>query len=132
MPYLLDTHIAVWWLTDAKRLSRNHRRLLEGIEAREQRVFVSAITLLEIALIFGAGNRRYPTQAAEILRYVDTNPSFVALPCDAAVCTEVAVMGDSLRDPFDRTIVATARVHRLTLVTADERILDSRLVPMAD
>lgn len=38
-------------------------------------------------------------------------------------------MGAILQDPNDRTIVATARVHQLTLITADQRIIDSRLVP---
>ena len=38
-------------------------------------------------------------------------------------------MGDSLRDPGDRVIVATARVHHLRLLTADERIIESNLVP---
>jgi prevent-host-death family protein len=33
-----------------------------------------------------------------------------------------------LRDPADRAIVATARVHRLRLITADRRIIDSKLV----
>jgi len=37
-------------------------------------------------------------------------------------------MGNALRDPADRAIVATARVHRLRLVTSDQRIIESKLV----
>ncbi len=37
-------------------------------------------------------------------------------------------MGPSLRDPADRAIVATARMHRLVLVTSDQRIIESKLV----
>jgi PIN domain nuclease of toxin-antitoxin system len=37
-------------------------------------------------------------------------------------------IGDSLRDANDRAIVATARVHGLRLVTADQRIIASKLV----
>jgi len=33
------------------------------------------------------------------------------------------------RDPADRIIVATARVHDATLLTRDERIIEARLVP---
>jgi PIN domain nuclease of toxin-antitoxin system len=33
-----------------------------------------------------------------------------------------------LRDPADRVIVATARVHGLRLLTSDQRILESHLV----
>jgi PIN domain nuclease of toxin-antitoxin system len=37
-----------------------------------------------------------------------------------------------LRDPADRVIVATALVHRLQLVTSDQRIIDSKLVPFVE
>jgi PIN domain nuclease of toxin-antitoxin system len=37
-----------------------------------------------------------------------------------------------VRDPADRAIVATARVHRLLLVTSDQRIIESKLVPVVD
>jgi hypothetical protein len=33
---------------------------------------------------------------------------------------------------MDRAIVATARVHGLTLLTSDERIVDSKLVRVID
>ena len=48
------------------------------------------------------------------------------------IATEVAALGDSLRDPADRAIVATALVHRLTLVTSDQRIIDSRLLTVIE
>jgi PIN domain nuclease of toxin-antitoxin system len=37
-----------------------------------------------------------------------------------------------LRDPADRAIVATARVHRLRLLTSDQRIATSGLVPVVE
>jgi PIN domain nuclease of toxin-antitoxin system len=36
----------------------------------------------------------------------------------------------SLRDPADRAIVARARVERFRLVTSDQRIIESKLVPV--
>ena len=41
-------------------------------------------------------------------------------------------MGGVLRDPADRAIVATARIHRLRLVTSDQRIVESKLVPVVE
>ncbi len=41
-------------------------------------------------------------------------------------------MGGALRDPADRAIVATARIHNLKLLTSDQRIIDSRLVPFIE
>ena len=37
-----------------------------------------------------------------------------------------------LRDPADRAIAATARVHRLRLVTSDQRIIDSGIVQVVE
>jgi PIN domain nuclease of toxin-antitoxin system len=49
---------------------------------------------------------------------------------DVEVAGEVAALGEALRDPADRAIVATARVHRFRLVTSDRRIVESKLVPV--
>jgi PIN domain nuclease of toxin-antitoxin system len=54
------------------------------------------------------------------------------LPLAYEVASEVAAIGGSLRDPADRTIVATARVHRLKLVTWDRRTVESNLVAVVE
>jgi len=54
------------------------------------------------------------------------------LPINVEIAREVAEMGDSLKDPADRVIVATARIHRLRLVTSDQRIIESGLVPVVE
>ena len=55
------------------------------------------------------------------------NPLFQVLPLTYEIASEVALLG-ALRDPADRAIVATARIHRLQLVTSDQRIIESTLV----
>ena len=54
------------------------------------------------------------------------------LPVTFEIASEVASMGRALQDPADRAIVATACVHRLTLVTSDQRIIESKRVPVID
>jgi PIN domain nuclease of toxin-antitoxin system len=47
-----------------------------------------------------------------------------------AVAAEVANLPhDFPRDPADRIIVATARIHDATLITGDKRIIAAKLVP---
>jgi PIN domain nuclease of toxin-antitoxin system len=58
---------------------------------------------------------------------LNSNPVFRLLPLTYEVAREVASLG-ILRDPADRAIAATARVHRLRLVTSDQRIIESKLV----
>jgi PIN domain nuclease of toxin-antitoxin system len=48
------------------------------------------------------------------------------------IAEEVLKMGRVLRDPADRIIAATARVHNLRLLTADQRIAESNLVQTID
>ncbi len=57
---------------------------------------------------------------------------FQILPLTVEIASEMALMGRALRDPADRAMVATARVHRLKMLTSDQRIIDSRLVAVID
>lgn len=97
---------------------------------RREPLTVSCVTLLEIAMLSRGPSPRIKVPIAEFLAQFEENPVYEILPLDIAVATEVAALGDSLRDPMDRTIVCTARVHNLRLVTSDQRIIDSKLVPV--
>jgi PIN domain nuclease of toxin-antitoxin system len=127
---LLDTRIAVRWLAAPKKLSREQTRVLRDAVRRHEPVAISAITLLEIAVLFGEGRTRSEIPLDELLDEFDSNAVFQIIPLTVDVAAEVAAIGESLRDPADRAIVSTARVRRLRLVTSDQRIIDSGLVPV--
>jgi PIN domain nuclease of toxin-antitoxin system len=91
---------------------------------------LSAITLLEIAVLFGEGGSRLRVPARELFAALGNGFGFQVVPFDIEIAAEVAALGDMLRDPADRAIVATARVHKLRLVTSDQRIIESKLVPV--
>ena len=126
--FLLDTHILVWWLVTPRKLSREQRRLLREAVRRREPVAVSAITLLEIAILFGEGSARSDVPLEELFGALDSNPAFQILPLTVDVSAEIAALGASLRDPADRAIVSTARIHKLSLLTSDQRIIDSNIV----
>jgi PIN domain nuclease of toxin-antitoxin system len=127
---LLDTHIVIRWLTAPKKLSREQTRVLRDAVLRREPLGVSAITLIEIAVLFGKGTARRDADAGEVFAALESNPAFEIVPVTLDVAAEVAALGPSLRDPSDRVIVATARVRRLRLLTSDRRIIDSDLVPV--
>ena len=129
---LLDTHVLVRWLVDPKRLSREQLRVLRGAVRRCEPLALSAITLLEIAVLFGEGSTRLGVPAQELLAALGPGAGLHIVPIDVEIAGEVAPMGGVLRDPADRAIVATARVHRLRLVTSDQRIVESKLVPVVE
>jgi PIN domain nuclease of toxin-antitoxin system len=71
------------------------------------------------------------TSLEEFFRELESNPAFRILPLTCEVALDAAALG-VLRDPADRVIAATARVHRLRLVTSDQRIIDSKLVQVLE
>lgn len=123
--FLLDTHIVVRWLAEPGRLSKEQMRAVRESVRRHEPLAVSAITLLEIAILFDKGRSTVPLD--ELLGELESNPAFHILPLTVDVAAEVAALGSGLRDPADRTIVATARVHKLRLITSDQRIIESNL-----
>jgi PIN domain nuclease of toxin-antitoxin system len=129
---LLDTHVVVRWLTEPRKLSREQARLLRGAIRRGEPLAVSAITLLEIAVLFGREEARLKLPARELLAALEPGRGFHVLPLTMEIAAEVAALGDALRDPADRAIVATARVHSLRLLTSDQRIAGSRLAPVVE
>jgi PIN domain nuclease of toxin-antitoxin system len=130
--FLLDTHVVIRWLIDAKRLSREQVRVLEGAVRRSEPLALSAITLLEIALLVSEEKLRLKEALADFFEDLEGNPVFRILPLTGEIASEVALLGGNLRDPADRVIVATARVHRLRLMTSDQRIIESKLVTVAE
>jgi PIN domain nuclease of toxin-antitoxin system len=93
---------------------------------------LSAITLIEIAVLLGKGHSRLLVSVQDLFAALEKGDGFEIVPIDAAVAAEVAALGGVLRDPADRTIVATARVHGLRLVTSDLRIIESKLAPVVE
>lgn len=128
---LLDTHIAVRWLIDDKRLSRAQFRVLETAVRRTELIALSAFTLLEIAVLASNGKLKLKAGLKGFFDDLQGNPVFRVLPVTYEIALDVAALG-SLRDPADRAIVATARIHRLQLVTSDRRIIESKLVPVVE
>ncbi len=125
--FLLDTHVVVRWLYEPKKLSRGQSRLLDEAIRSDECVALSAFSLLEIALL-AERRERLIIKVDQIFDELDRNPVFRIIPLTTDVLREVAALGDGLRDPADRVIVATARIHRLRLVTSDQRIIASKLV----
>jgi PIN domain nuclease of toxin-antitoxin system len=128
--FVLDTHVVVRWLATPRKLSREQARVLRDAVHRREPLAVSAITLLEIAILFGQGSARSGIPVEKLLDELESNPVFQIVPLTVDVASEIAALGGSLRDPADRAIVATARVRGLRLLTSDQRIIESGLVPV--
>ena len=112
MKLLLDTHVALWWHADDRRLRAPGRRAI----ADAAEVWVSAASAWEIAIKTALGKVRPPGPFAEA---VETS-GFRPLPITFRHAAEAGTLPVHHRDPFDRMLVAQARLEGLTLVTHDE------------
>jgi len=115
MKLLLDTHVLLWWLSDNATLTEKARG---WIGDPENTIFVSAVSLWEIWLKQSLGKLRLPPDFEEKL----AAESFENLPLTAAHAREVAFLPWHHRDPFDRMLIAQAKVAALRLLTADEAV----------
>jgi PIN domain nuclease of toxin-antitoxin system len=110
MRLLLDTHVAIWWLSGDRRLSTATRKAIEGAP----NAFLSPVSLWEMIIKQDTGRLHLPAGFAEALR-----DDFVDLPLTADHALEGRGLPPIHRDPFDRMLVAQAKVEALTIVTAD-------------
>jgi len=129
--FLLDTHIVFRWLAEPKRLSREQLRAIQSVERNPGSLAISAYSLIEFVLLSDMKKVSVST-LKQVIKLCETHQTIQLIPFNGDVASEMAAMGDSLRDPGDRVIGATARVHGLRLITADQRIIESHLVPVTE
>lgn len=128
---LLDTHILIWWRLDSKRLSRRQVMRLQDLENRQEPVGISAITLWEIAMLSARGRIEIAHPPEVWLEEIERHGLIEVLPLTGRIAAESVRLGpDFHNDPADQLIVATARIHGLPLMTADERIHSWGKVPV--
>lgn len=120
---VLDTHVLVWAVEDDARLGKAARHLIDE-EAAKDGVLVPAISLWEIAMLvakdrlaLGQDIRTW-TERVLALDGIAIAPLAPSISLDSA-----SLPGNFHADPADRMIVATARHHGATLITADRPIL---------
>jgi PIN domain nuclease of toxin-antitoxin system len=114
---LLDTHIWIWSKLEPERLGR---RVRAELSKTDHQLWLSPVSVWEALLLMQKGRVRVESpflwveRAAELLR-------------EAPLTQEIVRIGLALplpqADPADRFLAATAKVLKLTLVTADHRLL---------
>jgi PIN domain nuclease of toxin-antitoxin system len=119
MTYLLDTQCFLWWLAAPERLNGEARQV---IGTRANRIVVSAATSWEIAIKWAIGKLPLPEPPDEFVPKRLAREGFDPLPIEHEHALAVAALPPHHRDPFDRLLIAQARLEKITLVTADEQM----------
>ena len=126
--YVTDTHALVHHVTGRKnRLGRSARRIFDRVDRGVETILIPFTALEEVMLLSEGGRVRLPLPFRDLVislaqaENVDLGVNDMQLLLEAASFTTV-------RDPYDRLIVAQARVAGLPLITGDEQIHESGLV----
>jgi PIN domain nuclease of toxin-antitoxin system len=114
---LLDTHIWIWSKLDPKRLGK---RATEELSNASNELWLSPISVWEALTLMQKGRIRVENPFAWVERAGEQLR-------EAPLTREIVSTGLALplphADPADRFLAATAKVLKLTLVTADQRLL---------
>lgn len=113
MKLLLDSHAFLWWLAEDPKLSAGARQAVADPSAT---VHVSAATVWELAIKAALG--KLELDGADLVVEIEEN-DFVELPMTARHAHAAATLPRHHDDPFDRMLIAQARIEGLTIVTRD-------------
>ncbi len=119
MRLLIDTHVFLWWIGDDQRLSKKAKRMIsEG----DNQLYLSAASGWEIAIKAKLGKLQIDGDVTTfIIEHMHLN-SIEQLPVSISYALHVSTLENLHRDPFDRLLVAQARLERMPILTADQYI----------
>ena len=121
MRCLLDTHTLLWWLFDDPKLSH---RVRTTIAAPENEILVSAASAWEIATKYRIGKLPEVGDIVSQFPLYLRKARFTALE----VSVDHALLAGSLpgphRDPFDRMLIAQAKLQSVPIVTIEAIFAD--------
>lgn len=121
MRLLLDTCAVIFFAENTGDLSP---AATEAIQAPDSEVFVSAVSIGELACAAERGKLKFKQHWRVWWKETLRRNGWTCLPVTAEIAEEAYSLSEPIhRDPADRILIATARVERLTLVTTDGKIL---------
>ena len=124
LKYLLDTHAFLWAATDEDRLSAKATRAI--VTTPYEQLAIADVTLQEIGLLLHAGRISFKGSPATVLGNLLNYVTVLPISLDIAIAAPALALPHG--DQFDRIITATAKVHRLPLITKDTTITDASVV----
>jgi PIN domain nuclease of toxin-antitoxin system len=118
MNLLLDTHLILWAADDPDRFSDEARQLL--LDTAHE-LYYSAASLWEITIKRTLGRSDFQVDPRRLWRMLPVS-GYRELPITGEHAIAIETLPLLHKDPFDRLLLAQARVESLTLLTADQQL----------
>jgi len=114
--YLLDTHIFLWWMSDADQLNQE---VFDIISDTSNQIYISSATIWEIAIKEALGKLKVD---ADLNSAIEDN-EFIELKISAICANATKKLEHIHRDPFDRMLISQAIEGDMILITVDRFIV---------
>lgn len=122
MKILLDTHAWFWAINEPERLSKKALKTITSTKPSDRGI--ASISIWEFAMMVTKEKVRISTALDQWLEQAVLNTGIAVFPLSPQIAVDSCMLpGKFHKDPADRLITATARVHGLTLITKDTKIL---------
>jgi PIN domain nuclease of toxin-antitoxin system len=121
MNLLLDTHIWIWSHLEPSKISSGVTKELTN-PGNDR--FLSAVSVWEAIILLERKRVQFNKDFGEWFLESKEELSLNEVPVSWEVAHELRFTMLGHRDPADRFLVATAKAYDLTLVTADERLMN--------
>lgn len=127
MVYVADTHALVWHLSGARPIGAAAHAAFSSAEHGTGTVVIPAIVVAELLML--AEKRRAVVDVAKVVDALKRRPGIELSPLSLNTVLRIAGL-TALPDIHDRLIVAEALERDATVITLDQAITASGLVPV--
>ena len=116
MKLLLDTHIFIWWDSNPDQLSVQARSLCEDAN---NTLLLSLASVWEMQIKSQLGKLTFHRPLADSISSQQQTNGLEVLPIELGHLFALSQLPQHHKDPFDRLLIAQARVEQITLLSAD-------------
>lgn len=116
MKLLLDTHTFMWWDSAPSKIPS---AALQALENPDNEVLTSLASLWEIQIKTQLGKLTLNIELSSLVQQQEIENGIRLLPISLTHILELNQLPHHHRDPFDRIIIAQARIETATIVTRD-------------
>ena len=121
MEILLDTHIFLWYISGDPRLPSSTLNLIRD---PQNEAFLSSISVWEILVKHQLGKLPIPQPPGKYIPLQRDRHHIKSLPLDEASVTQLPLLPQLHRDPFDRMLMCQAMHNELVFASTDRAILE--------
>ena len=119
MKLLIDTHALLWWAQGDPRLSERARALMSDTD---NDLWISMASVWELSIKVGLNKLRLKDSVVSMIRRLVADEGFQLMTIQLTHFEALADLEHHHRDPFDRMLVAQARLEEHSIVTKDDMI----------